>query len=184
MGNIRSKLPKRMREAVEFFHKTELSELHATFDALCRVRTPTSDSGKKRTQHGIDRHTFSEYFNYPGVLREQIFRVFDVNRDGMIDRHEFLRGLAMCCRGPVDEKLRFCFDMFDLSGAGFIDREAPPIPATSSSPYLAELCFMRSLAESRASSTEARSWIFTPSINSIVKTRRVVVDHSIVGTRR
>ena len=123
MGNIRSKLPKRMREAVEFFHKTELSELHATFDALCRVRTPTSDSGKKRTQHGIDRHTFSEYFNYPGVLREQIFRVFDVNRDGMIDRHEFLRGLAMCCRGPVDEKLRFCFDMFDLSGDGFIDRE-------------------------------------------------------------
>ena len=70
------------------------------------------------TMHGIDAVTFAEYFAYPGVLKSQIFRVFDTNRDGLIDREEFTRGLALCCRGSLDEKLRFCFDMVDLSGDG------------------------------------------------------------------
>ena len=28
----------------------------------------------------------------------------------------------MCCKGQLKEKLQFCFNMFDLSGDGFIDR--------------------------------------------------------------
>ena len=56
------------------------------------------------------------------MLRNQIFKVFDTNGDGLIDREEFMRGLAMCCRGELNDKLKFCFSMFDLSGDGYIDR--------------------------------------------------------------
>ena len=33
-----------------------------------------------------------------------------------------MRGLAMCVKGSINDKLRFCFSMFDLDGNGFIDR--------------------------------------------------------------
>jgi hypothetical protein len=74
-----------MREAVEFFHKTELSELHDTFDQLCRVQTPKGDGAakQKQTSHGIDKEIFKRYFNYPGVLRDQIFKVFDARETTM-----------------------------------------------------------------------------------------------------
>ena len=35
------------------------------------------------------------------------YLVFDRNGDGCIDKEEFLKGLAMCCRGPIDEDLFF-----------------------------------------------------------------------------
>ena len=78
---------------------------------------------KMREGHvGLNEDQFAQYFSYPGVLRKQIFKVFDRNGDGCIDKEEFLKGLAMCCRGPIDEKLRFVFSMCDLNEDSYVDK--------------------------------------------------------------
>ena len=131
MGKAQSRLPQEaMEKALKYFEAHEINEVLEIFNRLQEDRAQENrEAGKKgsaggsnRTEHGIDIDTFGEYFSYPGVLREQIFKVFDTNGDGLIDREEFMRGLAMCCRGELEDKLRFCFGMFDLSGDGYIDR--------------------------------------------------------------
>ena len=133
MGKAQSRLPQEaMEKALKYFEAHEVSEIIEIFNRLQADKTrnnnenSSSKSGegndRNSTHAGIDIDTFGEYFSYPGVLREQIFKVFDTNGDGLIDREEFMRGLAMCCRGELNDKLKFCFSMFDLSGDGFIDR--------------------------------------------------------------
>jgi len=122
MGKAQSTLPREaMQKARQYFEVHEINDVMEIFQNL---RDDERLEGKcdGLTHAGIDMDTFGEYFSYPGVLREQIFKVFDTNGDGLIDREEFMRGLAMCCRGGLDEKLQFCFSMFDLSGDGFIDK--------------------------------------------------------------
>jgi len=122
MGKAQSTLPREaMQKARQYFEVHEINDVMEIFQNL---RDDERLEGKcdGLTHAGIDMDTFGEYFSYPGVLREQIFKVFDTNGDGLIDREEFMRGLAMCCRGGLDEKLQFCFSMFDLSGDDFIDK--------------------------------------------------------------
>ena len=122
MGKAQSTLPREaMQKARQYFEVHEINDVMEIFQNL---RDDERLEGKcdGLTHAGIDMDTFGEYFSYPGVLREQIFKVFVTNVDGLIDREEFMRGLAMCCRGGLDEKLQFCFSMFDLSGDGFIDK--------------------------------------------------------------
>jgi|TARA_B110000090_G_scaffold162868_1_gene179956 Ca2+-binding EF-hand superfamily protein len=125
MGKTQSKIStEAMKKARKYFEAHEINDVMEIFKNLQedeRLLEGKSE-GSISTHAGIDIETFGEYFAYPGVLREQIFKVFDSNKDGLIDREEFMRGLAMCCRGSLNEKLEFCFGMFDLSGDGFIDK--------------------------------------------------------------
>ena len=132
MGKAQSRLPQEaMEKALKYFEAHEVSEIIEIFNRLQADKNnnnadsngEASKTGESGSTHaGIDIETFGEYFSYPGVLRNQIFKVFDTNGDGLIDREEFMRGLAMCCRGELNDKLKFCFSMFDLSGDGYIDR--------------------------------------------------------------
>jgi|EP00945_MAST-04E_sp_MAST-4E-sp1_P008885 Ca2+-binding EF-hand superfamily protein len=128
MGKAQSRMSREATEkALKYFEAHEINEIVDIFNRLQDEKNESENggegkSGELRTHAGIDIDTFGEYFSYPGVLREQIFKVFDTNGDGFIDREEFMRGLAMCCKGELNDKLRFCFSMFDLSGDGYIDR--------------------------------------------------------------
>jgi Ca2+-binding EF-hand superfamily protein len=64
----------------------------------------------------IDRATFLKVFPLPGLLGERLFDVFDTSKRGVIDFDGFICGLAVCCRGSYEEKVRFLFKMWDLSG--------------------------------------------------------------------
>ena len=121
MGKFSSKLhlPKDVsEEALRLYQQHELKELLVVFEEL-KNGTP----GKQDTSGGLNEEEFEKYFDYPGALRKQIFRVFDRNKDGLIDEGEFIRGLAMCCRGPIDEKMSFVFSMCDLNKDAYVDRE-------------------------------------------------------------
>jgi Ca2+-binding EF-hand superfamily protein len=52
-----------------------------------------------------------------------VFRVFDLNGDGILDFREFMCGFSVVLRGSVDEKLIFSFRIYDVDGNGFISRE-------------------------------------------------------------
>ena len=56
------------------------------------------------------------------LLGERLFAQFDKKKkveqkddDHLIDFDEFITGLAIVCRGTVDEKIHFLFNMYDPS---------------------------------------------------------------------
>ncbi|KAJ7995851.1 hypothetical protein DPEC_G00231010 [Dallia pectoralis] len=58
-----------------------------------------------------------------GSLSEGLFHAFDENRDNHIDFKEISCGLSACCRGPLAERQKFCFKVFDVDHDGFLSRE-------------------------------------------------------------
>eukprot|EP00743_Colponemidia_sp_Colp-15_P004051 GILK01004370.1.p1 GENE.GILK01004370.1~~GILK01004370.1.p1 ORF type:complete len:931 (+),score=151.79 GILK01004370.1:61-2793(+) len=68
----------------------------------------------------IDKETFLKYFPLPGLWGERLFEKFNLKGNAYIDFEEFLTGLAICCRGTSDEKMRFLFDMYDLTQDGYV----------------------------------------------------------------
>ncbi|KAM9539555.1 ubiquitin carboxyl-terminal hydrolase 32-like isoform 1-T1 [Salvelinus alpinus] len=56
-------------------------------------------------------------------LSEGLFHAFDENRDNHIDFKEISCGLSACCRGPLAERQKFCFKVFDVDHDGLLSRE-------------------------------------------------------------
>lgn len=59
----------------------------------------------------------------PPVLCQGIFNAFDENRDNHIDFKEMACGVSACCRGPLAERQKFCFKVFDQDMDGMLSRE-------------------------------------------------------------
>ncbi|XP_052680453.1 neurocalcin-like [Crassostrea angulata] len=51
-----------------------------------------------------------------------VFRVFDQNKDGLLDFREFMCGFSVVLLGSLEEKLKFSFNIYDIDGNGFISR--------------------------------------------------------------
>ncbi|KAK6058250.1 EF hand [Cooperia oncophora] len=59
----------------------------------------------------------------PSDFASFVFKVFDENKDGAIEFHEFIRALSITSRGNLDEKLHWAFKLYDLDNDGFITRD-------------------------------------------------------------
>ncbi|XP_067854250.1 calaxin isoform X2 [Heptranchias perlo] len=57
------------------------------------------------------------------ILTKRFFRAFDKDNDSYVSMREWIEGLSIFLRGTLDEKIKFCFEVFDLNGDGFISRE-------------------------------------------------------------
>jgi Ca2+-binding EF-hand superfamily protein len=51
-----------------------------------------------------------------------IFNQFDADHSGRIDFREFLSALSIQLKGTLEEKLEWAFNLYDLDGTGFIER--------------------------------------------------------------
>ncbi|XP_055004073.1 ubiquitin carboxyl-terminal hydrolase 32 isoform X2 [Boleophthalmus pectinirostris] len=73
----------------------------------------------------FDLETFVPLVSPPihASLSEGLFHAFDENRDNHIDFKEISCGLSACCRGPVAERQKFCFKVFDVDKDGVLSRD-------------------------------------------------------------
>ncbi|KAL0994176.1 hypothetical protein UPYG_G00118780 [Umbra pygmaea] len=73
----------------------------------------------------FDLETFVPLVSPPihASLSEGLFHAFDENRDNHIDFKEISCGLSACCRGPLAERQKFCFKVFDIDHDGLLSRE-------------------------------------------------------------
>uniref|UniRef100_A0AAY4DKM1 Ubiquitin carboxyl-terminal hydrolase 32 n=1 Tax=Denticeps clupeoides TaxID=299321 RepID=A0AAY4DKM1_9TELE len=73
----------------------------------------------------FDLETFVPLVSPPihASLSEGLFHAFDENRDNHIDFKEISCGLSACCRGPVAERQKFCFKVFDVDRDGVLSRQ-------------------------------------------------------------
>jgi len=59
----------------------------------------------------------------PTPLVEQIFRTYDVDRNGTVDFREFLCGVGVVTNGTDHQRLRLAFRIFDLDQSGAITKD-------------------------------------------------------------
>ncbi|POM74356.1 CAMK/CAMK1 protein Kinase [Phytophthora palmivora] len=100
------------REAMKRFGEEEIQLLRETFKGLANGKDGIS----------VDKETFLKCFPMRGLLGERLFEVIDKDGSGSIHYNEFVYGLAILFRGSRKEKLKFVFDLYDLSETGSISR--------------------------------------------------------------
>ncbi|KAJ7396783.1 EF-hand calcium-binding domain-containing protein 1 [Pitangus sulphuratus] len=58
-----------------------------------------------------------------GQRVQGVFSTFDRDNNGCITVVEWVEGLAILLRGTLEEKIKYCFAVYDLNGDGYISRE-------------------------------------------------------------
>lgn len=71
---------------------------------------------------GINKISFMDYCQLPGLLAERLFAVFDIDGDGYLNSKEFLTGLLRIYCSQFDQKMKFVFDIYDFDGDQYITR--------------------------------------------------------------
>lgn len=54
---------------------------------------------------------------------DRVFRCFDNDADNYISYEEYITGMSVFLKGKSDEKMRFCFKVYDLNGDHYIVKE-------------------------------------------------------------
>ncbi|XP_004697821.1 EF-hand calcium-binding domain-containing protein 1 isoform X1 [Echinops telfairi] len=77
---------------------------------------------------GLDRNAFRNILHMTfgmtdDMIMDRVFRGFDKDNDGCINVAEWINGLSVFLRGSLEEKMKYCFEVFDLNGDGFISKE-------------------------------------------------------------
>jgi len=97
------------------FSEEEIKRLHSHFQSI---------SNSIQNDGVIDIAEFQQALGLKNsAFAERIFRVFDMNKDDVINFKEFVCGLSVfCSKGTVDEKLALSFKLYDRDEDGFIDK--------------------------------------------------------------
>eukprot|EP00658_Telonema_sp_P-2_P041786 TRINITY_DN29922_c0_g1_i1.p1 TRINITY_DN29922_c0_g1~~TRINITY_DN29922_c0_g1_i1.p1 ORF type:complete len:317 (+),score=95.39 TRINITY_DN29922_c0_g1_i1:143-1093(+) len=90
-------------------------EFGAQFDAL----VPHGCNGLNRQQFGS---ALPELARLAPLLGDRLFRCFDRNSDGEIDRNEFVAAMTSLAGGDELHKCRAVFSMYDADGDGVLTR--------------------------------------------------------------
>lgn len=127
MSSVDRKLIKTIAEDiskhVKHFNKAEIECLIQQFNVLLRELNSPGE-----TATGLDRGKFRSVLHKnfgmtEDLIMDGIFRIFDKDGDSFVSVKEWIAGLSVFFRGTLDEKIKYCFQVYDLNSDGFISRE-------------------------------------------------------------
>ena len=64
---------------------------------------------RSEEKKGIDRITFSSYYQVPGILSVRLFSVFNISHTDYIDKDEFIKGMNTLFCESYDKTSKFIF---------------------------------------------------------------------------
>ncbi|CAJ1084004.1 EF-hand calcium-binding domain-containing protein 1 [Xyrichtys novacula] len=107
---------------VEHFSKAEVECLIRGFNSLLGERAvPDHTAGLDRGRFRSVLHNWFGMTDY--MIMDGVFRTFDKDNDNSISVKEWIKGLSVFLRGSLDEKIKYCFHVYDLNGDNYISRE-------------------------------------------------------------
>ena len=115
--------------AQEEENKLELTEIQTDDDFKTKICLPyfrdifkDLQSRSDKPQKGINKVTFIDYAQLPGLLGERFFHIMDADRDGYIDEQEFLTAFFRLYCSNFDEKTELIFEIYDFDNDGYITK--------------------------------------------------------------
>ncbi len=109
--------------------KLEFVELQTNEDFKTKICLPyfkdifkDLQSRSDNPNKGINKVSWLDYAQLPGVLGERFFHVMDSDNNGYLDQREFLTGLFRLYCSTFDEKTELVFEMYDFDGDGFLTK--------------------------------------------------------------
>jgi len=72
---------------------------------------------------GVNKITFSKYYELPGLISDRLFAVFDKNQNEYLDIVEFIDGMKQIYTENFEKQSKFVFEFYDFNKDGLISKE-------------------------------------------------------------
>ena len=117
MGNESSSPEKSFQKLAETTH-FNLIEVQKLYQEFKQIAGQNSDKNIQEEEFfpilGIQNYEFGK----------KVFDAFDTSKDGNMQFEEYVQGISHICeRASIEEKAKFCFDVYDTDGSGTISQE-------------------------------------------------------------
>ena len=108
-----------LEELIKDFQIKDLTTFsHYLIEIWRDLARRSSDQSK-----GIEKLTFSKYYELPGIISDRLFSVFDKNGNGFLDPKEFIEGMTILFSETYKPLASFIFKFYDFDKDGLISKE-------------------------------------------------------------
>merc|ERR1711976_1108106 len=110
---------KQMQNIAENIRKTHFNKFE--IECLLKIYRAMAKGKMDRTLFRDILH--NEFSMTDDILMDRVFKAFDKDNDSVVNAEEWVTGLSTFLRGNLEERTKFCFDVYDLNSDGYISRE-------------------------------------------------------------
>merc|ERR1711976_88955 len=111
---------KQMQNIAENIRKTHFNK----FEIECLLKIYRASMAKGKMDRTLFRDILHNEFSMTDdILMDRVFKAFGKANDSIVNAEEWVNGMGTFLRGNLEERTKFCFDVYDLNSDGYISRE-------------------------------------------------------------